>query len=172
MNQSALKFGFISGGIQSALMAVFSPIILSKESSLASSQTIGYISMFVALALIFWGIKERKAKGLGGEITFKQALETGALIAIISALIYTAAWMIISGLNPEFNDRIADMYRNDLSKTNLSPEELSKALTEIEISMKHYENPLIKFAMTILEILPIGLFGSLLASWILRTKKD
>ncbi|AWW00656.1 DUF4199 domain-containing protein [Arcticibacterium luteifluviistationis] len=172
MNKSALKFGIISGGIQAALMAIFSPMMLSSESSLASSQTVGYISMLVALSLIFIGIREHKIKTLGGEITFKQALQTGALIAIISALIYTVAWMIISGMNPELNERIADMYRNDLNRKKLSPEELSEALSNIDISMAHYKNPFYKFGITLLEILPMGLFVSLLASWILRTKKD
>lgn len=172
MNKSAIKFGLVLGGIQAAIMFSFAPVILSNDSSLHSSQLVGYTSLIVSLSLIYFGIRDHKVITLGGEISFKEAIKTGASIAFISALIYTASWMLMSELYPELNDNVAELYKSTLDYKKLAPEELSKELLAIDRRMEKYQNPLVKFCFTMLEILPIGLFISLLASYILRTKKD
>lgn len=172
MSKAALKYGLISGIIVGIFLAISTPFILDNDSSLGSSQTLGYISMMLALILIYFGIRERKMKELGGEITFLDALKTGALIALICSVIYAISWMIISGVYPEVNESIANMYRDEINAQEIDEAQKAIQLEEVETMMKNYENPVFKFGITILEILPLGLVISLISSIILRTKSN
>ena len=171
MSKAALKYGLYSGAIVGILLAFSTPFMMNNESRLGTSQTIGYISMMLALVLIYFGIRERKMKELGGEISFVEALKTGALIALICSVIYTITWMTISGIYPEVNDSIANMYRDEINTKDMDEAQKAIKLKEVDDMMINYSNPVFKFGITMLEILPLGLFVSLISSIILRSKK-
>ncbi|WP_304232088.1 DUF4199 domain-containing protein [Jiulongibacter sediminis] len=172
MSKAAIKYGLISGAIVSILLAFSAPYMINNQGSLGTSQLMGYISMMLALVLIYFGIRERKMKELGGEITFLDALKTGAMIALICSVIYTISWMIISGIYPEVNESIANMYRNEINAKDIDDAQKAVELAEVNEMMQNYQNPIFKFGITMLEILPLGLVVSLISSIILRTKNN
>ncbi len=172
MSKAALKYGLISGAMLAVFMAASTPFTLQEGTSLGVSETLGYISMFLSLVLIFFGIREHKIKALDGEIDFKEGLQVGATIAVISSLIYVVSWMIISGIYPEVNERIADMYRLDIEKEALSELEKQEAFADVDKMFENYKNPFFKFGITLLEILPLGLIIALASAFILRSKGD
>tara|TARA_B100000508_G_C11456740_1_gene277101 strand:- start:298 stop:537 length:240 start_codon:yes stop_codon:yes gene_type:complete len=57
-----------------------------------------------------------------------------------------------------------------LNSSGLSQEEIDLQLESMKNWMEMYKNPLIKFLITYMEILPIGLLVSLVSAVILRKK--
>ena len=105
-------------------------------------------------------------------MSFIQAPKVGAITALIAALIYTFTRIVVSELNPGLHESIANMYIKDIESKWLTGVELQAALTELEQSMADYKKPILKFGITLMEILLLGLIASLISSIILRTKNN
>ena len=71
-------------------------IVVSNGSSFLSSELFGYLTMLVALSMIFIGIKRYRDQELGGVIRFLPALAMGLAIAMIAGIMYTLVWELYS----------------------------------------------------------------------------
>ncbi|MGR3812200.1 DUF4199 domain-containing protein [Jiulongibacter sp. NS-SX5] len=169
-SKSTLKYGLIGGLIVSLVLAISTPFNIDTEASLGLSQTIGYASMIVALSFIYFGVRDLKNKEFHGDIGFKKALRSGVAMAVIISLMYTITWMIISGIYPEAVDGIADMYIDEINAKDITDSQKQEEIAEVNKMMENYENPIFKFGITLMEILPIGLLVALATAIILRTK--
>ncbi len=164
---STLKFGLLAGGITAILMGISWPLMQNGTLTYSTAEITGYISMLLALSLIFFGIRDRKMRELGGKITFKEALITGVLIALICSVIYTTTWMTLTSLYPELSEKLMQMYLESEQAKNRSAHELA----EVQKMIENYKNPLFKAGMTMLEIFPLAFVVTLVSAFILKSKK-
>lgn len=171
-----LKYSLKYGGIAGAIMIiswVVTKIILGDGDSKDYSQleTLGYISMALALSTVFVGIKNHRDQHLGGVITFKQAFMTGLWIVLVASVIYVVGWMIYyPNFMADFPEQYSAYQLEQYSADGMSDAELAVKREEMNQWVEMYKNPLIMMAFTFLEIFPIGLVVALLSAVILKRK--
>ena len=150
-----------------ATMPLFENGILDFD----SGALIGYTGMVIALSLIFFGIRSFRDNQSGGHITFGKALLIGSAITLIASLFYAVAWEITYARSGElFVQQWTDHELKGLREGGATEAELLAAKVKWKDFGEMYKNPIIRFGMTLTEILPIGLLISLLSAFLLRKK--
>lgn len=164
--------GLISGLIVSGMLLINYPLLRNKTLDLDSGMIVGYTSMVIALTLIFFGIKTYRDQYLNGSISFGAAFKVGILITLVASILYASTWQVFSTfVADDFTEFYAETHLNDLKENGATPEEISIAKTELEKWNELYEIPVVRFAMSLMEILPVGIVMTLIAAGILRKRQ-
>jgi hypothetical protein len=163
MKRIILVYGLIAGTIVGSMFFITMPLYEKGILTMENGELVGYSTMIVALSLIFFGIKSYRDNHLEGSITFGKALKVGLLITLIASLIYAITWEIISNTMQDFVTQMGDKYSEKLKAEGSTQ-------AEIDEYKAIYENPFIRFAMTLMEIAPVGILISLLSAGLLRIR--
>lgn len=169
MLRTILIWGLVGGVIVAGLMQL--SLILIPEHNDASLW-LGYLTMLIALSTIAVGVKQYRDQTGGGVISFWRGLVIGLGIAVVAAVIYAAAWeayLAISG-----KDFIGEYNASMIARA--TAEHASAAqLAEIRAQAAQFEaiyaNPLMRFAMTMAEMLPVGVVVALVTAILLRNPR-
>ncbi|MEZ5059875.1 MAG: DUF4199 domain-containing protein, partial [Saprospiraceae bacterium] len=95
MRKLVLTFGIIAGIINTILMRSFQPLYMQDgQMDMGKGELLGYISMIVALSMIFFGVKSYRDKHQEGIISFGKAFKVGFFITLVASVIYVTGWMI------------------------------------------------------------------------------
>ena len=168
MKKVVLTFGLISGLIVVVLM-LSSMALKTYQSNYHLAEVVGYGSMIVSLSMVFFGVRSYRDNYQNGVISFGKAFQVGILITLISACMYVAGWMIYSELTgPEMMNEYFQHSINEVNTSAATASEKAAKIKEVEMWREWYKNPLIKMAMTFMEILPVGLVVTLLCAFILK----
>ena len=144
---------------------------MDENSDLKQSEIIGYTVMLIAMSTIFIGIRSYRNVQLDRVISFGKAFTVGLYIALIASTMYVLSWMVLSEyVLTDFMEVYWNSSVEQLNSSGLSQEEIDLQLESMKNWMEMYKNPLIKFLITYMEILPIGLLVSLVSAVILRKK--
>lgn len=169
MKKVVLTFGIISGIIVSAMLFI---TFSSSTPDLESGKWMGYVTMIIALSVIFFAIKTYRDKHKNGSISFGKAFLMGLYITLVASTLYVASWMIISGtIAKDFMEQYHAQAIQELMASDKTQQEIDKEIQQMEAFKEMYKNPVIKAAVTYFEILPVGLLISLISAGILRRKK-
>jgi len=133
----------------------------------------GYGSMLVALSMVFFGIKSYRDNQNGKSIGFWKGVQVGILISLLASFVYAAGWEVYMRTNPEnaFMEEYTQHYVSKLKEKGSPQEEIDKTIAEMASMKEMYNNPIIRFGMTLMEILPVGIIVTLLSAGILRKKE-
>ena len=168
MTKIVLVFGLISGAIAGVLMWVLMSFVGSDRIDFDSGMIWGYATMIIALSLVFFGIKSYRDNN-GGRITFLKGLQVGILISIISALCYAASWEIYyPSVGDEFMKKYTAHELNKLKASGASETEIETTRVESEKFMEMYKNFFVRFAFSLMEILPVGIIVTFVSAALLR----
>lgn len=171
MTKIVLIFGLISGAIAGGLMWILMGTVNTGSIDFDNGMIWGYATMIIALSLVFFGIKSYRDNH-GGKISFVKGLQVGILISLISAVCYAAAWeLYYPRIGDEFMQKYTTYYLDKMKKEGASDAEIEKARTESEQFMEMYKNIFVRFAMSLMEILPVGVIVTLLSAILLRRKE-
>ena len=171
MTRIVLVFGLISGAIAAALMWILMGIVKSGAINFDNGMIWGYATMIIALSLVFFGIKSYRDNN-GGHITFLKGLQVGILISLISSVCYAASWeLYYRGSGQEFLQKYTAYYLDKMKADGASDTEIEKARVEGEQFMQLYENFFVRFAMTLMEILPVGIIVTIISAALLRRRE-
>lgn len=164
MIDNIIKKGIL-GGIISATVMTSMVFYMKANPGQAPNAIIGFIGMLLAFIFVVLGIiQEREINN--GAITFGRAFLTGLGISFIISTMYVLVWLVIYyNFFPDFMDKYSEMVLK-----NAKPDELSAKITEMNQMKEWYKNPLLIILLTFMEILPIGIVVSLIASLILKRK--
>jgi hypothetical protein len=172
MKKVILTYGLISGVIVAAMMWLTQPLLRDGSIHLENGMLIGYTTMVIALSLVFFGIKSYRDQALRGAISFGQAFKVGILIALIGSLMYAISWEFYYNIiAPDFMEWYTQCQIDKMVKDGESEAEISKAKEEFQKFGELYKNFFIRFGMTMLEILPVGLIVTLISAGLLRKKE-
>lgn len=171
MLRKILSYGVVSGLIAGGVLSL---IVLTLEGAIPSgySMAIGYLTMLVALSLVFLAIKRHRDRDLGGVIRFWPAFGLGLGVSFVASLIYMLSWeaaLAISGM--DFADTYARAMIAAQKAKGASPEALAKLAADMETFKAQYANPLFRLPMTFVEIFPVGVLMSLISAAILRNPR-
>lgn len=171
MTKIVVIFGLISGAIAAGLMWLLIASVNSGSVNLDNGMLWGYATMIIALSLIFFGIKSYRDNN-GGHISFFKGLQVGILISLISAVCYAASWEIYyRGSGQEFLQKYTAHYLEQLKKDGASEAEIEKSRADMVQFMENYQNFFVRFGITMMEILPVGVIVTLVSAGLLRKRE-
>lgn len=159
MKKYTIRYGLYSATLLIILFAL-TWVIGGTSLGYRTSEVLGYLSMLLALSLIFFGIRTYKNEHLGGRISFGRAFKMGALTALIPALgffLYTIVFFKVAG--PEFTAYALE---------NM-PEEQKEQMAG---NMDLFLNPVFQGAIMFLTVFFMGLLVSLVAALFLGNKRQ
>jgi hypothetical protein len=170
MKRNILVFGLVAGLIL-GLLTLSITFLSQKDTDSTHSEVVGYTAMVVAFSFIFVGTKNFRDKYNGGVVSFGKALRIGLGITLIGSTIYVLAWMIeYYVFIPDFMDKYSAHMIRDVRASGLSPAAMNKKIAEINRMGALYKNPVFVILFTYVEVLPVGIIISLLASLLLKRK--
>lgn len=175
MKKIVLVYGTIAGLILGAMWFISAPLWDKGILTFDNGMFVGYATMVVALSLVFFGIKSYRDNQQNGRITFGRAFTVGILITLIASVLYAFWWEIaIRTVSKGFSEEIQKHYvlkiREDAKEEGKSEAEVQLEIEQVKKEFELYENPIIRFGYTLIEILPVGLIITLLSSLLLKRK--
>jgi hypothetical protein len=171
MKKIILVYGLIAGAITGGMLLITMPLYENGTLKIENGEWLGYTTMVVALSLVFFGVKSYRDNHLSGVISFGNALKIGLLISLVAAVIYALSWEVtMLTMKGDFAKQYGDKYIEKLKQENAPQEKIDKAKKEMEEFAIKYRNPVIRFSITMAEILPVGFIISVASAGILRRK--
>lgn len=172
MKKIVIIYGLIAGTIVGGLMLLTMPLWDSGALNFDNGHLVGYTTMVIALSMVFFGIKSFRDNHAAGKISFGKGVVIGILITLIASVLYASAWEIsYANMGDEFIQKMTEHYFEEMKSEGATEAELIKAREEWAEFNEMYANPIIRFAITITEILPVGLVITLLSAALLRKKE-
>jgi hypothetical protein len=169
MKKITLVYGLIAGAIMAIMFLITAGF--RDQIGFDNGALIGYTTMVIAFALIFFGIRNYKQNIGNGTISFGRALSIGLLISLVASVIYALSWMLIHKfMMPDFYEKYAAYEKASLQAENASPEKLQALQQSMEGMMKMVANPVFEFLFTLIEPLPVGIIISFVSALILKKK--
>lgn len=133
---------------------------------------LGYLTMLIALSVVFIAIKRRRDTELGGVIRFWPAFGMGLAISLVASICYVIAWeaaLAVTGI--DFAGDYARMLIEQQRSAGATAAELAKLTADLEGFRQQYANPLFRIPMTLTEIFPVGVIVSLVSAGLLRNSR-
>jgi hypothetical protein len=172
MKRIVLIFGSIAGVIVGGMFLATWPLHENGTLTPESGMLVGYTTMVIALSLIFFGVKSYRDNQLNGSISFGKALVVGLWISLVAAIIYALTWEIMyNTIASDYLKKWADYSIEKMTQAGASAEEIMAEKKEMAEMFEWYKNPLLRFGMTMAEILPVGILISLICAALLRKKE-
>lgn len=175
MLKIVIVYGLIAGVIVAAMIRLWFYFYRQGIVNLDNGEIFGYGSMIIALSMVFFGIKSYRDNQNGGTIGFWKGVQVGLLISLVAALIYAGAWEIYVQARPDnlndFLDQYTEHQLNKLRESGAPSERIEHAASEMASFRKMYENPLVRFGITLTEIAPVGIIVTLVSAALLRKKE-
>ena len=158
-------YGVIAGAIVAAAMVAAMAIGMH-------SMVIGYLSMLVALSMVFVGVKKYRDEELGGVIGFWPAAGVGLGISLIGALFYAVGWEIyLYSTDYSFMAEYTDSVIAEAQADGASVAEIAKMKADMDGFAATYENPVYRFLITLSEIAPVALLVTVVSAFLLRNRR-
>lgn len=165
-----LIYGLIAGLIVIAVVVI--GFQLSGGEIAEGSQLVGYLTMLVAMSLIFVGVKRYRDQALGGVIKFWRAFGLGVGIAAVAGVAYVVGWEVYTSLSGiDFAGAYLEAQRETYIAEGLTGAALQDKLKPLQDMMALYENWWFRLPITFTEIFPIGLLVALVSALLLRNPK-
>ena len=173
MKKIVIVNGVIAGLIVSGIMVISHPMIEDGRIGYDNGQLVGYASMVLALSLIFFGIRTYRDQVLNGIISFGQAVKVGLFITLVASVMYAITWDLYYRVAAsDFSEKYTAHYLEKMEKEGASQEEISSMRTHMEAFNELYENTFVRFGITMIDIVPVGLVITLISAAFLKRSRE
>ena len=171
MKRTVLIFGLISGAISAGLMGAFVPFI--EKIGFENGAIFGYTAIVLSFLMVFFGIRSYRENVGGGYISFGRGFTVGILIALISSVIYVAAWEVaFQNWLYDFPEKYMSYVSEKARVSGASAEEVARQAEEMKSMWALYRsNIFVRFAFSFVEPFPVGLLITLISAALLRKRK-
>lgn len=170
MKKIIWTYGAIASFIVIVMMAA-AVVLHENNPQSEGSMLVGYLGMLIAFAFNFVALSRYRRDHAAEGLTFGKGLKICLLISLITTIAYVAAWGIAYHFFfPDFMDKYLAMEVAKYQDAGLTAQQVAAKTASIRWMAEHYDNPFIFSAATAMEIVPVALGMSLIASLILRRK--
>lgn len=169
-----LRYMLTYGAISAAIIAASSLFFWATKGTDHGdgSVFVGYLTMLVALSLIFVGLKRYRDKEKGGVIKFLPALGFGLGITAVAGVAYVAAWEVyLASTDYSFAPEYVAAVLEKARAGGASEAALQAQAAELGKFVEQYKNPLFRLPLSFIEIFPVGLVVALVSAGVLRNPK-
>lgn len=168
MLRIVFKYGLVAGVVVGAALLGVS-LAYQGQPPADWGMAAGFASMLVALSAVFVGIKRHRDDAGGGVIRFWPAFGLGLGISLVASVSYVAAWeLTLVLIDSDFAAMFAGQMVERAKEKGLSGEALAAAVQQAREFEAMYRTPLLRMAMTFVEIFPVGVLVSLVSALVLR----
>lgn len=109
MKSTVLKYGFY-GFLTGAIIFTLHLVLGIKNLDYSTNEILGYISIFLSLSFIFFGIKHYRDRVNNGALSIGKAIALGVLISLLVGLgIALADFIYTKFIDPSFFDNYEQM---------------------------------------------------------------
>jgi hypothetical protein len=169
MQRIILAYGAIAGTIELALLAL-SMALVGEHGNMG--MVLGYLSMLIALSLIFVGVKRFRDEQLGGVIRFWKALGVGLGISAVACAFYVLGWeAYLWATDYTFIAKFTASQLVKMQAAGASADAIAKFKTDMAGFAEMYANPITRMLVTLSEIAPVGLLVPLISAGLLRNPR-
>ena len=162
-------YGIIAGIIVAVGMQIGINLVSDHG---AFGMVVGYLTMLVALSMVFVGVKRYRDTARGGVIRFWPAFGLGLGIAGVAGLCYVAGWeAYMYATDYTFMDVYMTQALAAKAAAGASAADIAKFGAEMAALKVQYANPLFRMPMTFAEIAPVGIIVALVSAVILRNSR-
>ena len=171
MKKIVIVFGLITGALAGGQMWLLMNAVNTGAINFDNGAVVGYATMIIAFSMVFFGIKTYRDSH-GGRITFLKGLQVGILISLIAAFCYAACWeLYYPKIGDEFMQKYTTYYLDKMKADGASDAEIEMARVEGEQFVQLYKNFFVRFAFSLIEILPVGIIVTLISAGLLRRRE-
>ncbi len=169
MGRIIATYGIIGGSIVAIGMLLGLTLVPTGGTL---GMVVGYLSMLVALSMVFMGVRSYRDTVGGGVIRFWPAFGLGLAIALVACLFYVVMWEVYLWQTGYtfFDDYVAQTLA-DMRAQGMSAAEIAAFDAEMDAFKLLYAQPLFRMAITMSEIAPVGLLVSLVSAAVLRNSQ-
>lgn len=158
MHRITLRYGFLSALL---LLISFglSWMLFGTRLDYRTAEVLGYLSILVALSLIFFGMKAYRDQAMDGQLSFGQGFRAGLFILLLPSLgifFFTVIYFYLAG------DRFFEYM-----EAQLPPEQWA----QYEAAREWFVNPWFQGAVMLGTVLALGLVVVLVSAMILRRRQ-
>ncbi len=172
MKNIVIRCGLIAGAIAGGGLLLAMLLFKLDLMSFDYGALFGYSVQVIAFTAIFFGIKKYRDEVNQGMVSFGKALGIGLLIALVAGIIYCATWEIyFQATDKAFMNEYSAIYLEKLKSSGATDAEYTAAVSELDMYKEMYQNGIIRFFLTLAEIIPMGLLISLVSAAILKKKQ-
>jgi hypothetical protein len=157
MKNPILRFGIYSSIILLAFGAI-QWVLWNPDMDYRTAEVIGYLSMIIALAFIFPGVRAYREEVGGGVISFGKALKVGSLIALLPSAAFFVYTVIFFYLE-----------RDNWGQYALEGMSEAQRL-QFEANRELFLNPFFQGAVMFFTVFFIGFVIALISALVLRSK--
>lgn len=172
-----LKIGFKYGLIAAALMiaVIVVPFWLQtperRIAQMGWGEIVGYATMIVALALIFFALREQRNRA--GTLPFRSGLALGLMVTAIAAAIFGVATMgLYAAMGPDETDAFMRAYVEHKAGAAGNGEQPALVRAEYERNRHLWLNPWFQGFLMFATVAALGAVVSVLAAWLLRSRRE
>lgn len=169
MKKSLLKYGLIASLIVVGIPLISGMIMGFGPDSFALSEVIGYTSIIVAMATVYFAIRQYRDQQNEGRLHFGTGMKIGLLISTIGGIafgIYNA--IFVTYVMPDFNEQ----YFAYSTNTEVGTPEFEKGFTEMMTENEFMFSVLGGSIVMFLTVFLIGLVLTTISALILKHNPD
>ncbi len=172
MKGTILKFGLISGLVMAVGFMISIPLS-GTPTNYDTMEIYGYASMLIAMVVVFFGVKSYRDRQSGGRLKFGRGVLAGVGISAVASLILALYTFVhIAWIDPGFGDGYAAWEINKIEASDMSAEEKTQAIREIEELKPSLDSPLIQGLIMFAMVLVFGIITSLIAAAVLKREGE
>ena len=173
MISNIVKAGLLAGAIAGGGLSLVVAIAGDRLGFGGAAMAVGYAIMLVAFSVVFLAVRHQRDVAGGGVIRFWPAFGMGLAISIIAGVVYVAAWELAQAtvMEGDFATRYAAAMVAERRAAGASAAEIARLSTDLAKFVADYRDPLVRWPMTFLEILPVGILVSLVSAALLRNPR-
>lgn len=169
MKKTVLRFGSISGFILVKLSAISYLTIGTDPNNYALSEIVGYTSMVLSLAIIFFALMHHRKKQ--GHLNFGQGFVIGLGISTIAALLFAIFDVFYTTvIEPDFMTNYMNYYVEQI-KNNPNLSETDRMTQLVELEAYADMSPAFMGFIMFVTVWMIGIIMTLIAAAIFKSKK-
>lgn len=171
MLNKVLPFGLVAGLIVGIPLFALT-VLVGEPLPSPWGVILGYLTMLIAMSVVFVAIKRRRDQELGGVIRFWPAFGMGLAISLVASVCYVVAWeaaLAVTGM--DFAGDYAQLLIEQKRTAGVTGAELDEFIAGLETFKQQYANPLYRIPLTLTEIFPVGVLVSLVSAALLRNSR-
>ncbi len=169
MQRLILVYGSIAGAI---LLGNLALVMIAGVHGGMLGMALGYLSMLIALSLVFVGVRKVRDEQRGGVIRFWPALGVGMGIAAVACLFYVLGWEVYMwATDYRFMGEYMASAMAQKQASGASAAQLAAFKAEMDQFAAIYANPVTRMLITLSEIAPIALLVPLISALLLRNPR-
>jgi hypothetical protein len=138
----------------------------------ALGMAVGYLTMLIAMSMVFVGVRQYRTTVGGGVIRFWPAFGLGLAIGLVASLFYVATWEVHLWLG-EYRF-MADYVQQAIAQmraSGASAAEVATFTAQMEQFARDYEQLPFRMAVTLSEIAPVVILVALISAGVLRNSR-